>query len=96
MVRTFNALHEDYKRLPDLRDKWGNPLSNEVKFISLKSDLRNMCQWRDLGPPSEWPETRADAMLDRSYELAGLGIISEDSESESDVEVERAGQNTTT
>ena len=80
MVRTFNSLHEDYKRLPDLRDRRGNPLSDEEKFISLKMDLRNMCQWRDLGPPSEWPEDKEAALLDRSYELAGLGINSDTSD----------------
>ena len=86
MVRTFNNLHEDYKRLPDLRDKWGNPLSDQEKFISLKIDLRRMCQYRDLGPPAEWPEDKDDALLDRSFELAGLGINS-DTETDADDDV---------
>ena len=35
-----------------------------------------------MGPPSDWPEDRDSAMLDRSYELAGLGINSDTSEDE--------------
>ena len=82
MVRTFNALDDEYKRLPDLRNKWGHPRSLEDKFLSLKRDLKRMVQWRDLGIPTEWPQSKSEALLDRSYELAGLGIESSTSEEE--------------
>ena len=84
MVRTFNDLDLEYKRLPDLRDRWGNPRSAAEKFLSLKISLRNKCQRDYLGPESEWLACKADAMLDRSYELAGLGIESETSDEEPD------------
>ena len=82
MVRTFNALDDEYKRLPDLRNKWGHPRSLEDKFLSLKRDLKRMVQWRDLGIPTEWPQSKSEALLDRSYERAGLGIESSTSEEE--------------
>ena len=53
MVKTFNELDQEFKSLPDLRDKYGNPLPTEEKFKSLKCSLRNMVQWRALGPPTE-------------------------------------------
>ena len=64
MVKTFNELDQEFKSLPDLRDKYGNPLSTEDKFKSLKCSLRNMVQWRALGPPTEWPADRNEAILD--------------------------------
>ena len=80
MVRTFNGLDQDYKRLPDLRDRRGNPRSAAEKFVALKVSLRYKCQTDHLGPEADWPACKADAMLDRSYELAGLGIESDTSE----------------
>ena len=82
MVRTFNGLDQDYKRLPDLRDRRGNPRSAAEKFVALKVSLRYKCQTDHLGPEADWPACKADAMLDRSYELAGLGIESDTSEEE--------------
>ena len=82
MVRTFNDLDQEFKSLPDLRDKHGNPVSIEEKYKSLKCSLRRMVQWRALGPPTEWPADRNDALLDRGDEIYGLGILSDTSEDE--------------
>ena len=92
MVRVFNGLDQRYKRLPDLRDKWGNPRSLEEKFVDLKLSLRDKCQKDQLGPASEWPVDKSDALLDRSYEVAGLGINSNTS-TEEDEEVDGAELN---
>ena len=80
MVKTFNELDQEFKSLPDLRDKYGNPLPTEEKFLSLKHSLRRMVQWRALGPPTEWPAGRDEAILDRGDEIYGLGILSDTSE----------------
>ena len=84
MVKTFNELDQEFKSLPDLRDKRGNPLPTEKKFKSLKYDLRRMVQWRALGPPTEWPANLEEALLDRGDEIYGLGILSETSGEDSD------------
>ena len=81
MVRVFNSLDQEYKQLPDLRNKAGYPRPTEEKFQSLKYSLRNLVQWRDLGQPGNWPDREA-AMLDRGEEIYGLGILSETSSSE--------------
>ena len=45
-----------------------------------------MCQYRDLGPPADWPENKDEALLDCGYEVAGLGINSDtETEAEDDV-----------
>ena len=85
MVKTFNELDQEFKSLPDLRDKYGNPVSTEEKFKDLKCSLRRMVQWRALGPPTEWPAGRDEAILDRGDEIYGLGILSDTSEEELDV-----------
>ena len=85
MVKVFNSLDKEYKQLPDLRNKAGYPRSNEEKFQSLKYHLRNLVQWRDLGPPVNWPDREA-AMLDRGDEIYGIGILSETSSSSSEVD----------
>ena len=82
MVKVFNGLDQEYKQLPDLRNRAGYLRSNEEKFQSLKHSLRNLLQWRDLGPPIDWPDMEA-AMLDRGDEIYGLGILSETSSSSS-------------
>ena len=82
MVKTFNELDQEFKSLPDLRDKYGNPVSTEEKFKDLKCSLRRMVQWRALGPPTEWPADRDEAILDRGDEIYGLGILSDTSEDE--------------
>ena len=82
MVKVFSGLHQEFKQLPDLRNKAGYPRSAEEKFQSLKHSLRNFVQWRDLGPPTDWPDREA-AMLDRGDEIYGLGILSETSSSSS-------------
>ena len=86
MVKTFNELDQEFKTLPDLRNKYGYPLSTEEKFLSLKHSLRQMVQWRALGPPTEWPANRNDALLDRGDEIYGLGILSDTSEDELDLD----------
>ena len=83
MVRVFNSLDQEYKQLPDLRNKASYPRSSEEKYQSLKYSLRNLVQWRDLGPPTNWPDREA-AMLDRGEEIYGLGILSETSSSSSE------------
>ena len=86
MVKTFNELDQEFKSLPDLRNKHGYPLSAEEKFLSLKHSLRRMVQWRALGPPTEWPADRNDALLDRGDEIYGLGILSDTSEDDLDLD----------
>ena len=80
MVRTFNNLDQEFKQLPDSRDKFGNPLSAEQKYLDLKHSLRNIVQWKHLGMPCDWPESKEDALLDREPELRGLGVNSDTSE----------------
>ena len=82
MVKIFNDLDQEFKQLPDSRDKFGNPRPNEMKFLDLKYSLRNMVQWKYLGPPSDWPDSKEDALLDRDYELRGLGVNSDTSKDE--------------
>ena len=43
-----------------------------------------MVQWKHLGPPTDWPESKEDAILDRDYELRGLGVNSDTSDDDSD------------
>ena len=78
MVRTFNNLDLELKSLPDIRG------TEEEKFAVLKQKLRNECQWKALGFPSYWPESREDALLDRGHEIQGLGIESETSDDSDD------------
>ena len=66
----------------DSRDKFGNPRPTEMKFLDLIYSLRNMVQWKHLGPPSDWADSKEDALLDRDYELRGLGVSSDMSEDE--------------
>ena len=68
MVKVFNGLDQEFKQLPVLRNRAGYPRSNEEKFQSLKYSLRNRVQWRDLGPPTDWPDREA-AMLDQGDEI---------------------------
>ena len=42
MVRIFNDLDQEFKQLPDSRDKFGNPRPTEMKFLDLKYSLINM------------------------------------------------------
>ena len=88
MVKTFNELEPAYKSLPDLRDKWGNPLSDQLKFADLRVSLRRYAQERDLGPRHEWPSELSEILLDRADEIYGLGILSDDKTSSSDDEKE--------
>ena len=88
MVKTFNELDQEFKSLPDLRDKYGNPLPTEEKLLSLKHSLRRMVQWRALGPPTEWPANQDEALLDRGDEIYGLGILSDTSEDDLDLDVQ--------
>ena len=86
MVKTFNELDQEFKSLPDSRDKYGNPLPREEKFKDLKCSLRRMVQWRALGPPTEWPADRNDAMLDRGDKIYGLGILSDTSDKDQNLD----------
>ena len=67
MVRIFNSLDQEFKQLPDSRDKFGNPKPADKKYQDLKYSLRNMVQWKHLGLPCDWPESKEDAMLDRDF-----------------------------
>ena len=84
MVRIFNSLDQEFKQLPDSRDKYGYPKSAEQKYQDLKYSLRNMVQWKHLGPPCDWPERKEDAMLDRDFELRGLGVNSDTSDDDNE------------
>ena len=64
--------------------------------MSLKRSLRTKCQTDQLGPEIHWPQDKSEAMLDRSYKVAGLGIHSDTSgEDEGDIP-ENANTNTST
>ena len=85
MIRVFNNLDPEYKHLPSIPGPNG-PGSDKERFLILKTSLRNMCQWKQLGYPGNWPENAEEALLDRAEEIYGLGINSSTSSEEEDVE----------
>ena len=80
MVKTFNALDREFKSLPDIKG------TDDERFLVLKQKLRNKCQWDALGFPSYWPENRDEALLDRADEIYGLGIASDTTSEEEDMD----------
>ena len=80
MVRTFNALDREFKSLPDIKG------TDDERFLVLKQKLRNKCQWDALGFPADWPQNIEEAMLDRGDEIYGLGIESDTTSEEEDLE----------
>ena len=55
-------------------------------YSIFKQKLRNKCQWDALGFPSYWPENRDQALLDRAEEIYGLGIASDTTSEEEDMD----------
>ena len=80
MVRTFNALDREFKSLPDIKG------TDDERFLVLKQKLRNKCQWDALGFPADWPQNIEEAMLDRGDGIYGLGIESDTTSEEEDLE----------
>ena len=78
MVRKFNTLDLELKSLPDIRG------TDQERFDVLKQKLKNECQWKALGFPSYWPESKDDALLDRGDQIYGLGIESDTTEDSED------------
>ena len=78
MVKKFNDLDLEYKSLPDIRG------TDDERFLVLKQKLRNKCQWDTLGFPSNWPENKEEALLDRANEIYGLGIESDTTDDSED------------
>ena len=79
MIRRFNELDPEERSITE-----AGTMSEEQRWKEHKRNVRNKIQWKRLGTPENWPENRADALLDRGDEIYGLGIDSSTTDSDSE------------